>query len=80
MKVNIITLENKQDYIILSTIEHNNNRYFVLINEDNDNDLCIRKVVLNTENKETLVKLDSKEEFIAVLNIFNKLNRKENNE
>lgn len=80
MKMNLITLENNQDYIILSTIELKDNKYFVLVNELNDKDLCIRKVILNKDNKEVLVKLDSNEEFYKVLSMFNNINRKDKNE
>lgn len=80
MKMNLITLENNQDYIILSTIELKDKKYFVLVNELNDKDLCIRKVILNKDNKEVLVKLDSNEEFYEVLSMFNNINRKDKNE
>lgn len=80
MKMTLITLENNQDYIVLSTIELNNNKYFILVNELDEKDLCIRKVIMNKDNKEVLVKLDSNEEFFEVLSMFNNLNRKDNNE
>ena len=80
MKMNLITLENNQDYIILSTIELKDKKYFVLVNELNDKALCIRKVILNKDNKEVLVKLDSNEEFYEVLSMFNNINRKDKNE
>ena len=80
MNMNLITLENNQDYIILSTIDFNNNKYFLLANELDDKDLCIRKVIMSKDNKEVLVKLDSNEEFFEVLAMFNNLNRKDKNE
>lgn len=80
MNMNLITLENNQDYIILSTIDFNNNKYLILANELDDKDLCIRKVIMSKDNKEVIVKLDSNEEFFEVLAMFNNLNRKDKNE
>lgn len=80
MNVSVITLENKQDYIIVSTLEYKNNKYFVLINEDDDNDITIRKILKNDNNDDILVKLDSKEELIEVLNVYNNGEGKGKNE
>ena len=48
--------------------------------ELNPEDLCIRKVVIDKDNDEALVKLDSKEELNKVLSVFNEMYRKDKNE
>lgn len=80
MNVSVITLENKQDYIIVSTIEYKNNKYFILVNEDDDNDITIRKIMKNDNNDDVLVKLESKEELIEVLNMYSNREGKGKNE
>lgn len=80
MEMNYITLEDNKEYMILSTVEVTNNRYFILCTEENVNDICIRKVEKNQNNEDVLVKLESKEEFYKVLTLFNKLNRKGSHE
>ena len=48
--------------------------------ELNPEDLCIRKVVIDKDNDEALVKLDNKEELNKVLSVFNEMYRKDKNE
>ena len=76
----IITLENNKNYVLLSTIDIDNNKYFYMAEELNPEDLCIRKVVIDKDNDEALVKLDSKEELNKVLSVFNEMYRKDKNE
>ena len=80
MDSTIITLENNKNYVLLSTIDIDNNKYFYMAEELNPEDLCIRKVVIDKDNDEALVKLDSKEELNKVLSVFNEMYRKDKNE
>jgi len=66
IEVNVITLENDQDYIILDTITCNDSNYIFLVNENDDLDKCIRKVI-KKDGKDYLVKLDSNDEFDEVI-------------
>ncbi len=68
--VNVITLEDNLDYMIINTIERNSNKYLVLAKVDNEKDICVRKVIVEN-NTEYLVKLDSNEELSDVLKEFN---------
>lgn len=79
MEVNVITLENEKDYIIIDTIEFNSNKYLFLSNKEDENDMCVRKIILK-ENKEYLIKLDSENELEEVLNIFTTKYKGEGNE
>lgn len=67
--VNVVTLENNQEYLIVDALELDNNNYLILGKEDTIGDFCIRKVI-NKSGKEYMIKLDSKEEFDKVLNEF----------
>lgn len=79
--VNVITLENNQEYLIVDALELDNNNYLVLGKEEAIGDFCIRKVI-NKDGKEFLVKLDSSEEFNKVLNAYvhKHIRKGENNE
>ncbi len=74
--VNVITLEDNLEYMIINTIVKNNNKYVFLANVDDEKKLCIRKVI-SEDGKEYLVKLDSDEEFAEVLTEFNDKYNKE---
>lgn len=78
MEVNVITLENEKDYIIIDTIEYNNNKYLFLSNKEDENDMCVRKVIL--KDKEYLIKLESENELEEVLNVFTTKYKGDNNE
>lgn len=79
MEVNVITLENGFEYIIIDTIEVNNNKYLFLSNKQDENDMCVRKIIIK-EEKEYLVKLDTENELEEVLNVFATKYKGENNE
>lgn len=66
---NVITLEDNIEYTEIDRIEDNNNIYVVLSDLENPENFCIRKLI-NENNKEFIVGLDSKEEFDKVLKIF----------
>ncbi|MBQ8902141.1 MAG: DUF1292 domain-containing protein [Bacilli bacterium] len=78
MEVNVVTLENNKDYIIIDTIEFNDNKYLFLSNKDDENDMCVRKII--TKDREYLTKLDNKNELEEVLNIFATKYKGEKNE
>ncbi|MBQ7030939.1 MAG: DUF1292 domain-containing protein [Bacilli bacterium] len=78
MEVNVVTLENNKDYIIIDTIEFNDNKYLFLSNKDDENDMCVRKII--TKDREYLTKLESENELEEVLNIFATKYKGEKNE
>lgn len=70
IEVDVITLENNKDYEIIDTIVYNNNKYLILSNEENDYDICVRKIIIK-EDREYLARLDSENEFNEVMTVFN---------
>ena len=66
---NVITLEDNIEYTEIDRIEDNNNIYVVLSDLENPENFCIRKLI-NENNEEFIIGLDSKEEFDKVLKIF----------
>lgn len=74
--VNVITLEDNLEYMIINTIVKNNNKYVFLANVDDEKKICIRKVI-SEDGKDYLEKLDSDEEFAEVLTEFNDKYNKE---
>ena len=70
--VDYITIDNK-DYIIIDEIEINRVKYVYLTEEENIENIKIKKVnIIN--NKEVLVSLDSEEELNKALNAFKEKN------
>lgn len=76
LEVNVIKLENGLDYIIIDAIQNENNKYLFLVNKNNEDDLCIRKIYIK-DNEEFLVKLDNDEEFEEALELYNLKNNKD---
>lgn len=76
IEINVITLENGIDYLIIDTIINNENKYLFLAQENNDLDMCIRKVIKKEDNEEYLVKLDNDDEFEEVMTLFNEKHTK----
>ena len=68
---NVVTLENGVEYTEVDKLDYNGNTYVFLSNLDNPNDFCIRKLV-NENDEDYIVGLDSKDEFNPVLNRFAK--------
>ena len=66
---NVVKLENGMEYAEVNKINHNEKTYLFLVNLNNDDDFCIRKLI-NENGNDILVGLDSKVEFDEVLNIF----------
>jgi len=75
MEVNVIEIDN-ESYIIIGTVELNNNKYLVLSNEKEHTEVIVRKVVCHSD-REFLELLDSEEEYDIVLKEF--YNRKKEN-
>ena len=69
MDIDVITLENNLNYLVLDTILNENNKYLVLVNKDDEKDIVIRKVI-KKDNREYLIKLDTEDEFEEVMSIF----------
>ena len=69
----VVILEDDVEYAIISKIEHNNETYIYLINENNVKDFCIRKLS-KEEGKEFIIPLESDEEFDLALKLFKELN------
>lgn len=65
MKVETIILNNKE-YILLEKINVGYNEYYILANEFDNKDLCIRKKMVEN-NDEYLIGLDNEEEFNLVM-------------
>lgn len=66
MEINVITLEDGKDYMIIETIVNGNDKYLFLANENDRTDMCVRKVI-NKDGKEYITKLDSENEFNEVM-------------
>lgn len=79
MDIDIITLDNNLKYMVIDTILNENNKYLVLINNEDEQDIVIRKVI-KKEDREYLIKLDSEDEFEEVMSIFYDKHKGENNE
>lgn len=74
MKIETVMI-NKREYYIVDKLEINGNIYYLLINEKDNSDICVRKK--SEENEvEYLIGLDSEEEFDMVMNVY--FNQKKN--
>lgn len=74
MRIESVTLENKE-YFVIEKLTYKDNLYYILINENDNNDICIRKrIVENTV--EYLVGLDDEYEFDSIMQLY--LNSKKN--
>lgn len=65
MEVDIITLENGNNYMVMEKQEFNNQQYLFLVNENNKSDFVIRKIV-----GDNLVGLTDENELTNVLKRF----------
>lgn len=68
MKIDSVILENKE-YFVAEKIEINNKLYYLLINENDNTDFCIRKRSIE-EGIEYLVGLDNEKEFDLVMQTY----------
>lgn len=71
MKLNFVTLENGNDYLVIEEKNYNNIKYLYLVNENDDKDFCIRKVVLDN-GIDKIIALENDEEFNIAIKLFNK--------
>lgn len=79
MEVNCVKLENDKEYVIMDIIINDIGKYLILVQEDNEYDIQVRKIV-KIDNQECLTKLDTEEEFDNVIKEFYiKRNRKGDN-
>ena len=79
MDIDVITLDNNLNYMVIDTILNESNKYLVLVNTNDEQDIVIRKVIVK-ENREYLIKLDNEDEFEEVMSIFYDKHEGENNE
>ena len=68
---NVVTLEDNIEYTEVDRIEYNNNHYVFLSDLENPENFCIRKLI-NQDNEQYIIGLDTKEEFDNILNLFTK--------
>ena len=69
IEVDMLRLEDNNDYILIDKVENKGNKYFIL-GKNNTEDFCIRKVIVEN-NKEWLIKLDSYDELEEIMSIYN---------
>jgi len=74
--VEVITLENGLDFMVLDEIASGAITYVYLANVDDERDTCVRKVT-KENGKEMLNGLDSKEELEKALLLFAKKHKNE---
>ena len=71
MEINTVVLEDNIRYAVIKELEKDGNTYVYLVNMEDPEDFCIRKVKIENEKK-YLAGLDSDEEFELVMLIFAK--------
>lgn len=64
--VNYYTINNK-DYLVINEIDYKNNRYIYLVNELDNKDILIRKIINNE-----LYPMDNEEELNEILKLITK--------
>lgn len=69
MEVNVVTLEDGKEHVIIYALENELGKYIFLAEEDNPKNLNIRKVI-EKEGTEYLTKLDSEDELDQVMMSF----------
>ena len=65
----VIKLGDNTEYTEIDRVNYNHNTYVILSDLDNPNDFCVKKII-NENNYEYVVELNTKEEFNNVLKIF----------
>ena len=71
INLNSVTLENGHNYIIIEEKKYQDKSYVYLVNENDSNDFCIRKIITDGGIKK-IVTLDNDEEFYSAIKLFNK--------
>ena len=69
--INVVTLEDGIEYTVIDEITIEDKKYIYLSSINNDNDFCIRKVVV-IENEEYIIGLEDDKEFDLALTTFAK--------
>lgn len=69
----VVKVDNK-DYLVIDVIPYKDYKFVYLANELIENDMLIQKEI-SEDNKNYLVNIDSKEEFIKALNLFEEKNK-----
>lgn len=75
--VKCIQLEDGLEYALIDEIENGDIKYCYLVNVNDENDFCIRKIDTKIDN-ETVIGLDSNHEFDKALLLFTKMHNKGN--
>ena len=70
-EIEVVTLENGLDYMVIDEIPNGSVTYVYLANVDDEKDTCIRKVT-KVDGEDIINGLDSSEEFDKALLIFAK--------
>ena len=65
-----VTLENGVSYVVVDKIEHNGSFYIYLANKNNEEDIAIRKEIIENGEEHYLVGLNNDEEFNTALGLF----------
>ena len=69
-----VTLEDGIEYLVIDKIENSGSYYVYLMNKDDEDDICVRKEILEGE-KCYLVGLDNKEEADKALYLYIQKNK-----
>ena len=70
VELNVVELEDGKEYLVFYILEYNKNNYVFLANENDPDDLVIRKIVV--EGNERILEKIEEDEFEEVINEFNK--------
>ena len=79
IEVDMLTLENNKEYMIVETLLNEGNKYLFLVNKDDNEDIVVRKVI-QKEDGEYIVKLDNDDEFEEIMYLFKEKHKGDNNE
>lgn len=72
--ISVVTLEDGIEYGVIDEITLGDKTYIYLANINDENDICIRKIILK-ENEEYIVGLENEKEFEIALTAFANKNR-----
>ena len=71
MNLDFVTLEDGINYLIFEQIDYNNIKYLYLVNENDKDDFCIRKVIIEDE-KQYLTAIADENELNMAIKLFAK--------
>lgn len=69
LEVETVTLEDGINYLVIGDIKDNENEYLYLVNENKNDDFCIRKSK-SQDGKKVIIPLDSEDEFKRALELY----------